>query len=474
MWTEVLERFEQQAPASVMARLTLEHALPAPWVDAVFEEHRERQYPRELLFSTVVDLVMLVSLGLRPSLHAAARQTEALPVSLAALYGKVNHTEPGILRALVRGSFERLAPVAAAVGHAACLPGWQLRVLDGNHLPASGKRLAPLRGNRGAALPGHTLVVYDPDRGLVTDIAPCEDAHRSERAAATPLLDGARPGQLWIADRQFCTAAILLGMQAAGADFIIREHARHPRLIRRGAWRACGRVETGAVREQTITAAGQERPWRRVELVLDTPTEAGERVIRLWSSLPGTVSARQIAELYRRRWRIEGLFQRLESVLRSELRTLGHPRAALLGFAAAVLAYNVLALLLRCVEQAQQQQTGQEQADREQGQADQKRAQQEPKPPPEVSAYHLAVQIRRGYEGLCIALPPEHWSSWGDAGPASLAKRLLQLARRIDPRQVATSERGPKRDKSKGYVAAAIVRAHVATARVLAQARATP
>ena len=114
MWTEVLERFERQAPASVMARLTLEHALPAPWVDAVFEEHRERQYPRELLFSTVVDLVMLVSLGLRPSLHAAARQTEALPVSLAALYGKVNHTEPGILRALVRGSFERLAPVAAA------------------------------------------------------------------------------------------------------------------------------------------------------------------------------------------------------------------------------------------------------------------------------------------------------------------------------------------------------------------------
>ena len=73
---------------------------------------------------------MLVSLGLRPSLHAAARQMPTLPVSVTALYDKVNHTEPGVMRALVRGSGERLTPVVAAVGHGACLPGWEVRVLD--------------------------------------------------------------------------------------------------------------------------------------------------------------------------------------------------------------------------------------------------------------------------------------------------------------------------------------------------------
>ena len=104
----------------------------------------------------------LVSLGLRPSLHAAARAMPALPVSLGALYDKVNHTEPAVLQALVRGSAERLAPVVAAVGSGASLPGWQVRILDGNHLPASEKRLASLRGHRGAALPGHSLVVYRP------------------------------------------------------------------------------------------------------------------------------------------------------------------------------------------------------------------------------------------------------------------------------------------------------------------------
>ncbi len=448
-WTSVVERFEQHAPASVMARTALEHALPAGWIDEVFDEHRERQYSRELLFSTVVELVTLVSLGLRPSLHAAARTMDTLPVTLAALYDKVNRTEPAILRALVRGSAERLAPVAAAVDSGTILPGWQVRVLDGNHLPASEKRLAPLREHRGAALPGQSLVVYDPDSGLVIDIVASEDAHQSERASMAPLLASARPGQLWIADRHFCTRMIMGGWDEARAGFIVREHARHPRLVGQGEWRECGRTETGQVREQAIEIAGAHAPWRRIEVALDTPTEAGERVIRLWSNLPEEIGAQRIAELYRTRWRIENMFQRLEAVLHSEIRSLGHPRAALLGFAVAVLAHNVLALLQRCVEQAHHEQ----------------------KPPPEVSAFHLALHIRSGYEGMLIALPPEQWPSY-DGDPTALAERLLRLARNIDPRQVATSKRGPKVPKPKGYVDGAIARAHVSTARVLANARA--
>lgn len=76
MWEKVLERFEKQAPASVMTKLVLEEAVDAKWVDKVFDDHRQRQYSRELLFSTVVELMSLVSLGLRPSLHAAARKME--------------------------------------------------------------------------------------------------------------------------------------------------------------------------------------------------------------------------------------------------------------------------------------------------------------------------------------------------------------------------------------------------------------
>lgn len=70
-----------------------------------------------------------------------------------------------------------------------------MRVFDGNRLPASEKRLAPLRGFRGAALPGHTLVVYDPDSALVCDILACEDAHESERIRAR---------RCWVLPWTFC------------------------------------------------------------------------------------------------------------------------------------------------------------------------------------------------------------------------------------------------------------------------------
>lgn len=447
MWKEVLERFEREAPVSVMTRVALERALPGEWIDEVFEANRQRQYPRELLMSTVVELMMLVSLGLRPSLHAAAKKMQSLPVTLAALYDKVNHTEPAVLRALVQGSAARLAPVVAATGSQPSLAGWKLRILDGNHLPASEKRLGPLRSHRGAAMPGHTLVVYDPDSALVTDILACEDAHESERVGAKTLLEQAQCGELWIADRHFCTRTLLQGWQDAQASFIVREHAQHPRVLHEAPWQAAGRSETGMLHEQAIGIQDTDdaAPWRRIRLVLDIPTDSGEQEIRLWSNLPQSITAEQIALLYRKRWRIESLFGRLESVLHSEIKSLGHPRAALLGFATAVLAYNVLALLKRCVEQAHR----------------------ESAPELDVSTYHLGVHVASDYRGMLIALQPQAWQEWSRACAQRVAEYLLSLASNVSPRSVATAKRGPKKDKPGGYVTAAEARKRLSTARVL-------
>lgn len=216
------------------------------------------------------------------------------------------------------------------------------------------------------------------------------------------------------------------------------------------------RIDTGRVREQRIDLAleldGDDlaeqggTSWRRIEITLYEPTESGDDTIGLWSNLPASIDAATIARLYRKRWRIEGMFQRLESVLHSEIKSLGHPRAALLGFAVAVLAYNVLALLQRVVEQAHRASN----------------------PTLEVSTYHLAQHIKSGYEGLTIALPPEHWPRVSeDDDPNVLLDRLLRLARRIAPKQVATSKRGPKIESGKGYVDGKSARSHVSTDRVL-------
>ena len=103
---QILERFVQACPATAMTRATLQKVLEASWVDRLFAEFRERQYTRELLFSTTVELMSVVALGLKPSIHLAAQARQDLSVSLAALHDKINGTEIGLSRALVVGSEE--------------------------------------------------------------------------------------------------------------------------------------------------------------------------------------------------------------------------------------------------------------------------------------------------------------------------------------------------------------------------------
>jgi len=60
--------------------LALQRALDPAWLDALFEQERQQQYKRELLFSTTVELMSVVAVGQRPSLHAAAKACKDLTV----------------------------------------------------------------------------------------------------------------------------------------------------------------------------------------------------------------------------------------------------------------------------------------------------------------------------------------------------------------------------------------------------------
>lgn len=146
------------------------------------------------------------------------------------------------------------------------------------------------------------------------------------------------------------------------------------------------------------------------------------------------------------------MFRRLESVLHSEIKSLGHPRAALLGFAAGVLAYNVLALLKRVIAQAHEAMH----------------------PEFDVSTFHLTVEINSGYEAMAFALPPEHLPQVGALQLSQLMERLLRLATRLKPRQLTTSKCAPNPKVPKGFVDGALASSHVATARVIKAGRATP
>src|SRR2546425_84061 len=219
----VFEPFVEQRPICVMARGVLENLFNAARIDELFARTAEMQDTRALLFSSVVDLMGQVVLGVQPSVHAAYQaQAAQLGVSDQAVYDKLNHVELRVSAELVRDAARQAAPVIGALQAELppLVPGYRAKILDGNHLAASEHRLEALRRTWAAPLPGQIL----------------------------PLVDKA---DLWIADRNFCTVDFLFGIAARGGCFVMRQHGQLKGTLV-GERKLQGAIDTGKVYEQKI------------------------------------------------------------------------------------------------------------------------------------------------------------------------------------------------------------------------------
>ena len=117
MFDKLLQRFVEKRPIAVMARATLEYALAPELLDKLFERTAERQYTKQLLLSTMVDLMSLVVTKSQPSVKTAYESiADTMPASLSAVYEKLRRTEPAVCAAFVRHTAERLAPVVDEFG----------------------------------------------------------------------------------------------------------------------------------------------------------------------------------------------------------------------------------------------------------------------------------------------------------------------------------------------------------------------
>src|SRR3954447_22889431 len=447
---DVFERFAQDSPLSVMARGVMENALNPQVVDQLFQDVADRQYTKQLLFSSIVDLMGLVVCRIQPAIHAAYQaHAETIDASIQAVYGKIDRTEPALSAALVHTTAARLGPVIDAMNgaRAPLLPGYRVKILDGNHLAGTEHRLKELRTIRAGALPGQALVVLDPRLMLATDVILCEDGHAQERSLLDHVLAIVHAGDLWIEDRNFCTTNFLFGIAGRRASFVVRQHASTLHWEFAGKRRACGRIDTGKVFEQTIRAtndAGEILILRRITVALDKPTRDGDNEIHILTNMPRKdAHARAIADLYRQRWTIETAFQELESVLNGEVNTLGYPKAALFAFCLALVAYNVLSTLKGALRSVH----GEEVVARE------------------VSGYYVADEIKRVHDGMMIAIPEDEWVVFHDLTPVELAGVLIRLAKAVRLPKYRKHVRGPKKPQPEKQSGAKIK--HVATAKVL-------
>jgi hypothetical protein len=423
--------FVHERPICVLARATLEHLFEPQQLDELFVRSAVKQYSHKLLFSSLVEMMVAVVLGVEPSVHAAYfKRRTTFSVTDQAIYDKLQAMELGISAALVAESATKAARVIDALDarRPPWLPGYRTRILDGNHLAATEHRIKELRTLWEAPLPGTTLVVMDPTTGLSTDIVQTPDGHAQERSLLDDVLALVRPSDVWIADRNFCTLKFLFRIDAADAYFIIRQHGNVQGKLK-GKRRFVGEGPTGKIYEQEIelTFADEVRTFRRIAIELLEPTRDGDHVMHLLTNLArDEASGAVVATMYRRRWTIETLFAEVTETLACEIDTLCYPKAALFVFSLALLAANAVAVVKASLRAAH----GAEKAD-------------------QLSAYYLALEIKQVHEGMMIALPAENWHMFRSMKSRQFAVVLKKIAAQVDLARYQKSRRGPKKPPPK-------------------------
>jgi len=446
MFSEIFQRFIQKRPVATMVLILLENFLNADKLDRWFNTVRRSQYTKEILFSSIVGLMINVVCKVRPSVHSAYRDSQ-IHASVVALYAKLQKMELTTSQALVRylaGEAEGLLEQVGGTSPA-LLPGYRVKFLDGNSIEATEHRLKELRETNAGALPGKALVVFDPQSGLAVDVFPCEDGHAQERSLLTAVAATMQARDVDVMDRNFCVLEFLFHFPKKSAFFVVRQHGNNP-YNPLTELEFVGNSETGKVFEQAveITApTGETLQIRRVVVTLNKPTRNGDKNLVLLTNLPEEVNPLKVAELYRARWGIETAFQKLESHLNSEINTLGYPKAALFSFCLALVAFNIYAVVMAVVQAAHPEKVIKD----------------------EVSEYYVAQEIDVATDGILIAIPEDEWVVFAHARPSELAAILLDVASYVDLKKYKKNPRGPKkppiqRTQFKGHP-------HVSTAKLL-------
>ena len=444
------EHFSAKLPMPVMAKLVLERVLPPEKVNAWFELNRERQYTRDLLFSSVFELMSLVAVKVFPSTHAAYQaDKDAIGVSVISVYNKLKAIDTKTSRAVVRESAIELGRTVKALkgSRPDLLAGYRAKLLDGNCLEASEHRLAVLRRTPAGPLPGKSLVVYDRSLAMAIDVFPCEDGHAQERSLLADVLATVEAGDLWIWDRNFCVRSFLAGIEERGGRFLGRHH-KGLNYTPLGPERFVGSTETGAVYEQSVEVAGGDEgapaKYRLIRVALKKPTRDGETELRILTNLSkSAATAKHVAELYRRRWEIETAFQALEKHLHSEVNSLGHPKAALFAFCVALVAYNVLAVVAAALRRVH----GDEVIEQR------------------VSGFYIAGELSRGHEAVNVGILPKEWSRLRHLSDTEHLNLLLRIAAAADLSKYRKHVRGPKKPPVTHTLH--LNKPHVSTARLL-------
>jgi hypothetical protein len=447
IFAEIFEKFAIKRPVALLGKMTVHAIFSNEAIDQIFEENSKSQYTKQLAFSTCARLLGEVALFGTSSINAACKKFDSsIPVSISAVYQKLRNVEPAVCQALVETPAAKAALLIHQLNAARNepIPGYRLRVIDGNYLARSERRIKELRDSNVASIPGMSMAVYDYATDLISALRVDEDGHANERKLTPALAEIAQQGDLFLADRLYLTYNVIDTLCQRGSKYLIRHHASIPLHLTGREVKGCGRCKTGKVSYQGVELK-DGRCMTAIIVTRDKPTKEGKSKVVLLTNLEVTKElALQLADLYLKRWKIEESFRQLTQYLSCEIRALGYPRASLLAFSLAVTAYNCL----RCVKAAISNRFGTSEVDEN------------------LSMFYVGEELKQTIAGLEVVLDSDYWQSYETIPIPELAASMKQVAKHINFERYRKSKRGPKKKKlpvkRKSHV-------HSATADILAK-----
>jgi hypothetical protein len=232
--------------------------------------------------------------------------------------------------------------------------------LDGKKIKHVAHRLKILRSVRGQVLAAKIAVALDLSTGLVVAMSAHPDGEVSDAPLVPDLLTQVRActrgSRLWVEDRQFCDLNQPRLVRAGDDHYLIRYNAKvgfHrdvTKPIRRG------RDAAGLTYQEEWGWLGSPNSLRRHYVRRITLQRPDDEALILVTDLTDAdrYPAVDLLFVYRQRWGIERVFQRITEVF--HLRTLigSTPQAGVFQAAFCLLLYNVIMVVRAYISQAQQ------------------------------------------------------------------------------------------------------------------------
>jgi hypothetical protein len=324
---------EMDFPQEVCQRLPLADAvlrlgqfvLSDNHVKDIFNQHRGRSYQKVITFPVFVNLIGDALLEHNGSGHQAftrALDEGKLETSMQAVYGKLQRIPISLSTGFLSDTTARLQqvfPTGVASPVPDCLSEFTVIDVDGKKLKHLPKRLLPTRKLKGQLFGGKLVVGMDQRTGLTLAMEGVLDGETNDAPLVPGLLEQLRqrvPGlRLYVEDRQFCDL-VQPGLLKEDEYFLTRYHKKvsfqrdTSKRIRNGKDAAGLRY-----REEWGWLGQPDDPRRCYVRRITLFRKDDEDVIVVTNLLDADAyPAVDLLEVYRHRWDIENLFQRVTEV----------------------------------------------------------------------------------------------------------------------------------------------------------------